>query len=182
MTLHDFIDKELREPLDKNRVLAMSTRPGLGYLYYDDLKKRPTLKQLLPSKNSGKIILFIKHDGSQIGHFCLLFRHERSGIHFFDPYGLGLRKVLEVTNSTTYLEELLHKIQSKHHNVHINRHAFQQMKDGNQAVQTCGRHCITRWNACHMTPKEYEGLMHHRSLSPDEIVTIMTIERDLKDA
>lgn len=177
MTLHEFIDKELLIPLDKDRVLAMSTRPGLGYLYYDDLKKKTSLKQLLPKRNSGKLILFVKHDGSEIGHFCLLFRHQRSGLHFFDPYGMGLRRVLEVTNSTTLLEQLLQGTE-----VHINKHAFQHMKDGKRAINTCGRHCITRWNACHLTPKEYESLMHHRALSPDEIVTLMTMERDLKNA
>ncbi len=181
MTLHHFIDAELRIPLDKKRVMSMSTRPGLSYMYYDDLRQGATLKSMgLTGKGParGKLILFVKHNSqARIGHFCLLFRHPRSGVHFFDPYGLGLRKVLEVTHSSKLLEALL-----RGHDVHVNRHAFQQLTDGQRAINTCGRHCITRWNACHLTPREYESLMHHRALSADEIVTIMTIERDLKNA
>ena len=174
MALQRFIDKQLSLPLDKDRVLAMSQRAGLKYLYYDDIKPHMTLKSLLPKPESGRLILFTKHDGSQIGHFCLLFRNPRSGYHFFGSYGFGLHKVLEITGSSHKLEKLL-----RGHNIHINKHQFQHETKGQRAVNTCGRFCITRWNAAHLKPKEFEDLMHHRALSPDEIVTLMTMERDL---
>ena len=60
MILRQFIEKERAKALDKNDVMAMSYRPGLKYLYYDDIGNK-TLKQLLPEKNSARLILFVDH-------------------------------------------------------------------------------------------------------------------------
>ena len=175
MLLADLIEIEQQKPLDKDDVLKMSQRKNLRYLYYDDIKSNDTLHKLLPEPDSGLLILFVTHNqNSEVGHFCLFFRNKRSGIHFFDPYGFGLKKVLDITGSSNKIQNLMHG-----HDVHINKHAYQRMHKGRAAINTCGRHCITRWNAAHLKPKEYEDLMYHRSLDPDEIVTLLTLEQDL---
>lgn len=175
MYLTELLEVEQQKALHKDIVMKLSYRPNLKYLYYDDLKPSDTLKTLLPQKNSGVLILFVMHGTkSQVGHFCLLFRNEKSGLHFFDSYGMGLRKVIQVTHSAKRLEKLI-----SGHDIHINKHRFQVMEKGQRAVNTCGRHCITRYNAAQLKPKEYENLMYHPSLDPDEIVTLMTMEMDL---
>ena len=174
MLLQELLELELKKPMEKNDVMKLATRKGLKYMYYDDIKPSNTLKQLLPSPGSGLLILFVKHDASKVGHFCLLFKHPRSGLHFFDSYGFGLRKVLDITGSTHKLENLL-----KGTDVHINKIPYQQLEKGHEAVNTCGRHCITRWNCAQFKPKEYEDLMHHPSMDADTIVTMLTLESDL---
>lgn len=175
MQLQELLDIEQQKALDKDDVLKMSYRKNLRYLYYDDIKKTDTLKKLLPEASSGLLLLFVMHGGSsKIGHFCLLFRHPRSGTHVFDPYGMGLHKILDITGSNDKLERLI-----RGHDVHINKHKYQQMHKGDAAINTCGRHCITRWNCAQMKVSEYEDLMHHRGIDPDTIVTLMTLEQDL---
>jgi hypothetical protein len=171
MFLRKLIELERQKPLDKDDVLAMAFRKGLKYLYYDDIGKR-SLKQLLPGKSSGLLILFTdhRHPKKKIGHFVLLFRNPRSGLTFFDPLGLGLRNLLHVTHSRAKLQELL-----KGHDFENNKIAYQSKAS---EVQTCGRHVICRWNAASLTAKEYEDLMHHPGLDPDEIVILMTMDRD----
>ena len=174
MYLHELIDMELQKPMEKDTVMSLSTRPGLKYLYYDDIKEGDTLTKLLPKPVSGVLIMFVKHDRSKIGHFCLLFRHPRSGLHFFDSYGFGLKRVIEITGSTKKLENLLRGT-----NVHINKIPYQQLQIGAAAENTCGRHCITRCNCAQFKPLEYSKIMHHLAMDPDMIVTMMTLETDL---
>lgn len=172
MLLRELIDIERGKALDTKDVLAMSYRKNLRYLYYDDIGNK-TLKDLLPSKDSGLLILFVDHRNpkKEVGHFVLLFRNQRSGLHFFDPLGLGLRNLLQITHSRTKLQQLL-----KGHKFHNNKIAYQSKEN---EVQTCGRHVITRWNAASLKAKEYEDLLHHPGLDPDEIVILMTMDRDL---
>lgn len=173
MILTEFIDREQHKPLDKDDIIKMSFRNGLKHYYYNDIGKGTTLKQLLPSRNSGRLILFAKK-GTDVGHFCLLFNNERSGLHFFDPYGFGLKKVIDLTGSDHRLQYII-----RGKDIHINKHEFQKMKDSKAAINTCGRHCITRWNCANMKPNEYESFLHHHSMNPDEIVTMLTCEQDL---
>ena len=173
MLLTELIEIEQAKPLDKDDVLKMSQRKNLRYLYYNDIKPSDTLHKLLPEPDSGLLILFVK-EGSEIGHFCLFFRNRRSGLHFFDSYGFGLKRVIDITGSSHKLQSLI-----SGHDIHVNKHPYQKMHKGRIAVQTCARHCITRWNAAHLKPKEYEDLMYHPSLDPDDIVTLLTLEQDL---
>ena len=83
MYLTELLEVEQQKALHKDIVMKLSYRPNLKYLYYDDLKPSDTLKTLLPQKNSGVLILFVMHGTkSQVGHFCLLFRNEKSGLQF----------------------------------------------------------------------------------------------------
>ena len=89
----------------------------------------------------------------------------------FDPLGLGLRAVDKLTHSSNTLFKLL----SKAH-VTQNTTKFQQLESD---VQSCGRHCATRWNLCHFKPDEYRRALSLRTLSYDDTVTMLTISRDL---
>ena len=175
MKLQHLIEIEQQKPLEKDDVLKMSQRKNLRYLYYDDIKSSDTLKKLLPEPDSGLLILFVTHNqNSEVGHFCLFFRNKRSGMHFFDSYGFGLKRVLDITGSSNKIQKLI-----SGHDIHINKIPFQKMHKGRAAINTCGRHCITRWNAAHLKPKEYEDLLYHPALDSDEIVTLLTLEQDL---
>ena len=166
MYLKEFLDKERAKPLGASDVLKMSYRKGLKSMDYSDLAGK-SLNSLLKN-DSGILILFTDKDRA-VGHFCLLYKANNQ-IVLFDPLGLGLRNVTKATHSRKHLQKLL-----EGHDFHNNKVKYQSREDD---VQTCGRHCATRWNCSHLSPKKYQMLMHSR-MNPDEIVTMMTMDQDL---
>ena len=86
-TLIDYIKYERSLPLAFDDLKPMVYRPGLRFIEYEHIKKTDTLKSLLPRKTSGLVVLFDdkrNHAAARAGHYCLLFKHPRSGVHFFD--------------------------------------------------------------------------------------------------
>jgi hypothetical protein len=176
LKLTDFVKYERAQALEIKDVMALVHRPGLRHIEYDAIvRKRMTYKQLLPKSESGVLILFgdHKHRNSDIGHFCLLFRHPRSGVHFFDPLGLGLGTVGRLTGNSAYLLNLLRSAPS---HVKHNQTKFQTLaKD----VQACGRHCAVRYNLASFSETEYISAMTFLNLKYDTVVTLLTLEQDL---
>ena len=171
MLLKQLIELERKKPMGVKEVLALSYRNNLKPVDYDDIAKK-TLKELLPKPESGVLIFFQDHRPNRnIGHFCLLYQTKRTGIVFFDPLGLGLRNVTEVTKSKKSLQKILQRYDFTN-----SRIKYQKLDD---SVQTCGRWCITRWNCAHLNSKEFERLMFHRGMVGDDLVVLMTMERDL---
>jgi hypothetical protein len=175
LKLTDFVKYERAQALEIKDVMALVHRPGLRHIEYDAIvRKRMTYKQLLPKSESGVLILFgdHKHRNSDIGHFCLLFRHPRSGVHFFDPLGLGLGTVGRLTGNSAYLLNLLRSAGHVKHN----QTKFQTLaKD----VQACGRHCAVRYNLASFSETEYISAMTFLNLKYDTVVTLLTLEQDL---
>lgn len=174
MLLRNILRKYESVPEAPEDVMKMSMRRGLVYIEYEKTKKA-SLQQLLPKDVCGVLLLIMNNNkNSNVGHFCLLMKHPRSGITFFDPYGLGLSRILNKTNNERHLEIKLSKV--RHHD---NRVPYQKKQDD---IQTCGRHVVCRYNAASMKAKEYQQLMHLPGLLPDDIVTLMTCGEDLAKA
>ena len=171
MLLRDLMSAVESDPMDVEHVKKLSQRKGLKYLEYKDVVGK-SLKQLLPGRNSGLLILIMDNrKNSNVGHFVLLMRHPRSGVSFFDPYGFGIHQLLRMTKNSPHLGNLLNASRA-----HDNRIAYQKRTHD---IQTCGRHVITRWNAASLKAKEYSDLMHLPGFTADEIVTLLTLESDL---
>ena len=174
LKLIDFVRYERSLPLGFDEVKALVSRPGLTYKTYDSIvRQRATLKSLLPKKNCGVLILFEDqhHTNRDIGHFCLLFKNARTGLHFFDPLGLGLGTVARLTGNSAYLLKLF-----RGNHVKQNNTKFQTLaKD----VQACGRHCAVRYNLASFSEKEYADAISLGPLKYDDVVTLLTLERDL---
>lgn len=172
MLLRDLIKKERAISLTPDDVVAMSYRKGLRAMEYDKITSKMSLKQLLPTPVSGVLILFTDHSkpDKAIGHFALLFRSEH-GVFFFDPLGFGLSRILHKTRNDDALQRILGSV-----NYDDNTKAYQKIAE---ETQTCGRHCVTRYNCSHFNSKSYDMLMHHPSLDPDQIVVMLTMSRDL---
>ena len=169
--LRHFIQQEKQKTLTINEVLAMSKRKGLRAIEYDKLHK-VTLKTLLPSETSGVLILFMdkRNKNSNVGHYCLLFRSPQCGVVFFDAYGKGYQNIVELSRNKDKLHNLL-----KTTDAFINKKPYQARKHS----ETCGRHCVVRWDCSHLKPNEYAALMSDPKLSPDEIVILFTSDADL---
>ncbi len=151
--------------------MKMSFRKGLKAMEYDSIHGH-SLKSLLPGKTSGVLLLFMDHrkPKSTVGHWVLLFRSPEAGLELFDSYGLGYRTIIKMTKNPDRLQKILSK-----GDAHVSKQPFQQREH----AETCARHCITRWNAAHLSAKDYAALLHDPRLSPDEIVTMLTLEQDL---
>ena len=169
--LRHLIQKEKQKPIDENKMLSMSHRKGLRVMDYDKLSPGTSLQTLLPGKTSGVILFFLDHRGkSQIGHWVLLFRSPEAGIVFFEPYGMGYRSLLKITKNPDKLQKILSKTDA-----YVSKQPFQKR----ERAETCGRHCVTRWNCAHLGNKEYSALMSDPRMNPDEVVTMLTLSQDL---
>ena len=158
--------------LGDDEVLAMASRHGLKSMDYEKVA-RSNLSRILNKPTSGVLLFFTDHSkpNKPIGHFCLLYRTPQTGIVFFDPLGNSLHGVLRITHNKNGLLKKLAGVE-----ISQNKVQYQQQS---KEVQTCGRHCVTRWNAATLSAKEYAGLMHLPGLTPDDIVTLLTLEGDL---
>ena len=169
--LRHLIDKERQIPIDEHKMMAMSHRKGLRVMSYDDLKVGTRLETLLPGKTSGVILFFLDHHKkTKIGHWVLLFRSPEAGVVFFEPLGLAYRGLLKFTKNADKLQKILSRSDA-----HVSKHPYQRREH----AETCGRHCITRWNCGHMTSKDYMALMQDPRLLPDEVVVLLTLSQDL---
>ena len=170
MYFKEFLDKERAKPLGPEEVVALAYRKGMKTMDYEQLEGK-SLSKLLPN-DSAILILFTDHSqpSKPIGHFCLLFKFKNK-IEFFDPLGLGLRNVTSITHSRKFLQKLL-----QNHDFHNNKFKYQRREED---VNTCGRHCATRWNLAQLSPDKYQRFMHDDRLHPDDIVTLMTMDNDL---
>ena len=161
-------------PLDDTDVLKMASRNGLKSMDYEKVA-RGNLRQILNKPISGVLLFFTDHSkpNKPIGHFCLLYKTPQTGVNFFDPLGNSLHKILQMTQNK---RGLLRKLSGM--NVKENKIQYQRQSDD---VQTCGRHCVCRYNAAVLNENEYKGLMHLPGLTPDDIVTILTLEDQLPE-
>ena len=170
------IVRQLRSvALEDSVVMKMAMRHGLKSIDYEKIISMRSLRQVLPKPTSGVLIFFTDHakPNKPIGHFCLLYRTPRTGVVFFDPLGHSLHDILNITHNRKRLLSMLNSLSS---GFHQNRIPYQRQS---KEVQTCGRHCITRWNAATLKAKEYNSLMHLPGMSPDDVVTLLTLESDL---
>ena len=170
MYFRKFLEKERSKPLGPDEVLALCYRKNIKSMDYEDLAEKK-LSKLLPD-NSAILILFTDHSQPKkpIGHFCLLFKCNNK-IEFFDPLGLGLRNVTSITHSRKHLQKLL-----QGHDFHNNKIKYQRQEND---VQTCGRHCATRWNLAGFSPDKYNRFMYDKRLAADDIETFIIMENVL---
>ena len=173
MSLIKFVRAERARPLDFEDLKPMVHRAGLRYLKYSAIEASHSLKSLLPKRECGILILFTDTKGhnSNIGHFCLLFKHPRSGTHLFDPLGVGLLTVDRLTGNSDKLVRIL-----KANHVQQNSTKFQKLQHD---TQSCGRHCVVRYNMADFTPAEYRRALKLGSTSYDDVVTLLTLSNEL---
>ena len=167
-TLESYVKHEEAQPLSVDRLKTYMRRPGLKFIDYKKIHKDTSLKNLLGG--GGVCILWTSPNGS-IGHFTGLFK-TKGGLLWFDPTGLAIHRLAEITHNPFILQKKL----EKEHHVTYNRFKYQKIRDN---VQSCGRHVLCRWNMLHMSDKEYRGVMTHRHLNSDAIATLLTLPNDL---
>jgi hypothetical protein len=168
-TLEWYVKKEEAQPLSVDRLKTYMRRPGLKFIDYSKIHKDTSMKELL-GPAGGVCILWTSPEG-KIGHFTGLFRKNKK-LLWFDPTGLAIHRLAEVTHNPFILQKKL----EKEGHVTYNRFKYQQIRDN---VQSCGRHVLCRWNMLGLSDDQYRGVMTHRHLNPDQIATMCTLPDDL---
>ena len=163
---------EVGTPLSERELKKMIFRKGVRFIDYDRIPANATIKTLLPGRGFAGLVIFYKdagHKNSGVGHWVCLFRHPRSGTHYFDSLGYGLRGDAAITGNDNRLLKIL-----QNHNVTQNTTVFQRRV---ASVQDCARHVACRLNFAHMKPQEYREFMQWRGMKADVIVTLLTLSQ-----
>lgn len=141
---------------------------------YQDLQYYNNINELLSPYGAVVVLYPFK---ANIGHWvCVFYSVNRDGnmaIEFFDPYGLKVDsefKYIDGYSGPNYMARLLYHSSLP---IEYNNTKLQQMKEG---IDTCGRHVIVRlWEKDKYIDDYVKELKSIKGLTPDEIVTLLTI-------
>lgn len=122
-----------------------SVFPDISIVPYNSLKHISDINQIL---GKDPIFLFYDHNGTNYGHWTLLFRNKQ-GINFFDSYG---GKPDDFDNRVPDLVRLLHDSKEP---VNYNEFPYQQLN-----TEVCGRYCIIRACFKDYTDRRFRNLFN----------------------
>ena len=113
----------------------------------------------------------------QSGHWIGIWKNDATRtVHHFDSYGLTPQEEDTYSGQALVKEALLQKFYSvcmrSGYRVAYNTTRYQHMDSGNN---TCGRHVICRLRLRYLTDAQYAKLMSHDAMTPDDLVTLMTL-------
>jgi hypothetical protein len=168
-TLESYIKQDMALPTSKQQMKKYLKKP-LNFIDYEKIHADTSIDTLLGKANA-VCILWSSKD-AKIGHFTLLARRPGGKLLWFDPTGLSIHRLAQVTHNKFVLQKKLEKLG----NVTYNRFKYQQIRHD---VQSCARHVACRLNMLHMSDEQYRGVMTHRSLSTDDISVLLTLQEDL---
>jgi hypothetical protein len=138
----------------------------------------PYLPAMLLREFTGKLPAIILYEFEPYsGHWSLLFNtideQGQKTCEFFDSYGLMPDQVLKVVHKE-YNPHVVKWLLKNAKNIAYNDHKY-QASGGD--VQTCGRHCVNRYNYRHFSSDQYYSKMKNAKkvtgLSYDEIVCLL---------
>ncbi len=168
-SLDNYIRHERAQPLSVSRLKTYVKRKGLRFLDYGDITKQMTIEQILGP--GGAVCILWSDDSKKIGHYTLCAKRSKH-LLWFDPTGLAIHRLAEVTNNPFVLQRKLER--EKH--VVYNHVRYQKIR---KDTQSCGRHVVCRFNMLALNDDQYRGVMTHKKLSPDDIATMLTLPDDL---
>jgi hypothetical protein len=170
-TLEWYLKKEEAVPLSIEQLKKYMRRPGLKFIDYEKILESTSIETLLGKKKLAGVCILWSSKNGKIGHFTLLARRHGK-IIWFDPTGLAIHRLAELTHNPFVLQKKLEKAS----HVSYNRFKYQLLRKN---VQSCGRHVMCRWNMLNLSDEEYRGVMTHRHLSSDDIATMATLPDDM---
>ena len=127
---------------------------------------------------SGPIaLLFPTSSEFNSGHWLAIWPDARTRtIHHFDSYGLPPSAELRYSSNADVKQEVLNTLytqaQQQGWTLKVNTFRLQQMGG---KINTCGRHVICRLRMRYLDEAQYGRLMMGQRLSPDDIVTYLTL-------
>lgn len=172
-TLADYVRRERAVPLDIKRLRTMQGRAGLKFVEWGS-RSSGSADSVIGSSGSGKgAILLLSSANREVGHYVLLLRSGAGGIEYFDPYGLAPGRLAAILgwkpNAVSAWQSML-KGTKRHH---------KRLQSTREEINVCGRYCVCRFNFGWASYDQFLGILHHGSLSPDDVVTLLTLSADL---
>ena len=150
----------------------------VNIIRYEDLAVMYDLEELF--FKSPNVILHIPIESSKSGHWVALFQQGNS-VRYFCPYGLSPRENIEYSQWLMHNEDknqfsLVYLIKKYKGHFSYSPYKIQELKF---AVNTCGRHCISRLLHKEMGDLEYfkyiTSLKRYRNLNADEVVSLVML-------
>ncbi len=163
-TLEDKIKIIDETPLTIKNLFTFKYPIKTSHILYSEIKKYNYIENIF--KNNKAIIILIDKP-SGIGHFVCIFKKDNI-IHFFDPYGFRLSKVLNIMNIND--NSLLDLINKSKYDIKYNNIQYESEKN---KVESCGLHCVSRLMLYSYTDDEYNKFLKYKDLRPCEIVGLL---------
>lgn len=130
-------------------------------VFINDELKGMNYKQLFEKP---KVILLLG-DGHSVGHWVGLIKRKNE-IEYFDPYGFGIEKDIQLSQSEPYLLNIC-----KGYKIHSNHHPLQKLK---KDINTCGRWVIVRIRLSELSINEFEEIIKEPHQVSDITITLLT--------
>lgn len=160
--------------LTANDILHL-TNNEVNILVYDDLVKYKTIDQVFGDKNA---IVLLYQNTENSGHWVLLTKLSPKILYWFDSYGFQLDQEIKWSSyllNKGYLNNppLTYLIKNSPYKLLQNKIKYQQLSN---AVNTCGRWCIVRYNYRHLKDKDFQTfILKSKHYSGDFWVSILTM-------
>ena len=159
---------------DINKLLG-----GTKIFRYPELKNMNNINDAF-DKFGRAMILYLTTD-ENTGHWICMLK-KGNNIEYFDPYGgykpdderkwLTIQQLEELGQDEPILTHML-----KGYKVTSNPYKFQgETTERGKAINTCGRHCVTRLLLGHLSIKDYADLIKSSGVNPDNFVTMFTYQ------
>ena len=179
--MDELVKQIYKVDLNLDEVQAL-TRGKAKIILYDNLTIDDNILSVIGPTNRA-ILLFPTESGSVNGHYlCLIYYKDIKTLLHFDSYGLDVTEELRYSSSRhvkrNALGYLYNKLRGYGYKVLFNTYKYQQMVNG---VNTCGRHVATRLRFHYLNNNEYAKLLLNQSISPDYLVSIITLLKLDKD-
>ena len=168
-TLESYLRYERAQALDIDQLKRMVSRSGLRFVDWVNFRGH-TLHQLL--QNSTGAVLLLDHKGADVGHY-VLFHKVGNHVEYFDSYGLApdrLVSILQFDDKDTHRYLNIVKDTKKH---------YHRLQERRADINTCGRYAVMRYNVGFFSYEQFVSMLHHGSLHPDDVVTMLTMSPDL---
>jgi len=160
--------------LTANDILRL-TNDEVKIVIYDDLEKYKTIDEVFGNKNA---IVLLYQNTQNSGHWVLLMKQSPKILYWFDSYAFQLDQEIKWSSyllNKGYLKNppLTYLIKNSPYKLLQNKVKYQELAN---AVNTCGKWCITRFNYRHLTDKDFKTFMlGSKHYNGDFWVSILTI-------
>ena len=149
--------------------------PNAKVMLYEDLEHCDDIFDAIGKTNCMALLFPIENDST--GHWIMVLYHpDMKLIEHFDSYGLSPVQELGYTQNQYVKEKLLNNLYKKAvfdgYRVVYNETRLQVMKQG---VNDCGRYVACRAIFQHLTNQKFCKLFIGQKLSPDTLVTLLTL-------
>jgi hypothetical protein len=125
---------------------------------------------------TGAVALLFPVQSEKSGHWLGIWKDDSTRtVHHFDSYGMPPATEDQYSTQPDVEQRLLQlfyrRCMEAGYRVAYNQTRYQVLGGG---MNTCGRHVICRLRLRYLDDNKYAHLMSHNSMSPDDIVTLMT--------